>query len=139
MNQDAYNKNAAYKQAYASEMAKYGEASAARAQEALYRQQEAFRQAVGAKQKLQEQARKNWYTIGRQALEDYNTRANAEAMHNLYDRQVAAQEAGIRPEQNESGVNPYSLDYIKSKAQYDAFVNPKNYIPLTDLFKTIIK
>lgn len=96
LNQDAYNKNAAYKQAYASEMAKYGEASAARAQEALYRQQEAFRQAVGAKQKLQEQARKNWYTIGRQALEDYNTKDNAEAMLNLYDRQIAAQEARIK-------------------------------------------
>ena len=86
LNQDAYNKNAAYKQAYASEMAKYGEASAARAQQALAAQQEAFRQAVGAKQKLQEQARKNWYTIGRQALVDYNTKANAEAMRNLYDR-----------------------------------------------------
>lgn len=136
LNQDAYNKNAAYKQAYASEMAKYGEASAARAQEALYRQQEAFRQAVGAKQKLQEQARKNWYTIGRQALEDYNTRANAEAMHNLYDRQVAAQEAGIKQEQDrntkQNNTNPYSLDYIKSKAQFNAFKNRKS---LTELFK----
>lgn len=137
LNQDAYNKNAAYKQAYASEMAKYGEASAARAQEALYRQQEAFRQAVGAKQKLQEQARKNFYTIGRQALEDYNTRANAEAMHNLYDRQVAVQESGIKPEQNRNtkqrNTNPYSPSYMKAKSQYDAFI--KNYIPLTDLFK----
>lgn len=137
LNQDAYNKNAAYKQAYASEMAKYGEASAARAQQALAAQQEAFRQAVGAKQKLQEQARKNWYTIGRQALEDYNTRANAEAMHNLYDRQVAAQEAGIKAERKESGVNPYSLDYIKSKARYDAFIKnrkPISYTPLQDSF-----
>ena len=133
LNQDAYNKNAAYKQAYASEMAKYGEVSAARAQQALAAQQEAFRQAVGAKQKLQEQARKNWYTIGRQALEDYNTKANAEAMRNLYDRQIAVQESGIKPKQDKSGVNPYSLDYIKSKAQYDTFI--KNYIPLTDLFK----
>lgn len=139
LNQDAYNKNAAYKQAYASEMAKYGEASAARAQEALYRQQEAFRQAVGAKQKLQEQARKNWYTIGRQALEDYNTKANAEAMRNLYDRQVTVHEAGMRAGQNKNGTNPYSLDFIKSKAKYDAFVDPKNYLPLTDRFKTIIR
>lgn len=133
LNQDAYNKNAAYKQAYASEMAKYGEASAARAQEALYRQQEAFRQAVGAKQKLQEQARKNWYTIGRQALEDYNTKANAEAMRNLYDRQVTVHEAGMRAGQNKNGTNPYSPSYMKAKSQYDAFI--KNYIPLTDLFK----
>ena len=137
LNQDAYNKNAAYKQAYASEMAKYGEASAARAQQALAAQQEAFRQAVGAKQKLQEQARKNWYTIGRQALEDYNTKANAEAMRNLYDRQIAVQESGIKPKQDrnkkQNNTNPYSLDYIKSKAQYDTFI--KNYIPLTDLFK----
>ena len=137
LNQDAYNKNAAYKQAYASEMAKYGEASAARAQQALAAQQEAFRQAVGAKQKLQEQARKNWYTIGRQALEDYNTKANAEAMRNLYDRQIAVQESGIKSEQNrntkQSNTNPYSPSYMKAKSQYDAFI--KNYIPLTDLFK----
>lgn len=133
LNQDAYNKNAAYKQAYASEMAKYGEASASRAQQALAAQQEAFRQAVGAKQKLQEQARKNWYTIGRQALEDYNTKVNAEAMRNLYDRQIAVQESGIKPKQDKSGVNPYSPNYMKAKAQYDTFV--KNYIPLTDLFK----
>lgn len=133
LNQDAYNKNAAYKQAYASEMAKYGEASAARAQQALAAQQEAFRQAVGAKQKLQEQARKNWYTIGRQALEDYNTKSNAEAMRNLYDRQIAVQESGIKPKQDKSGVNPYSPNYMKSKARYDTFI--KNYIPLTDLFK----
>ena len=141
LNQDAYNKNAAYKQAYASEMAKYGETSAARAQEALYRQQEAFRQAVGAKQKLQEQARKNWYTIGRQALEDYNTRANAEAMRNLYDRQVSTQEAGIKAERDrdikQNSTNPYSSNYLKAKAQYNTFI--KNYIPLTDLFKTIIR
>lgn len=137
LNQDAYNKNAAYKQAYASEMAKYGEASAARAQEALYRQQEAFRQAVGAKQKLQEQARKNWYTIGRQALEDYNTKANAEAMRNLYDRQITVHEAGMRAGQNKNGTNPYSPSYMKAKSQYDAFI--KNYIPLTDRFKTIIR
>ena len=118
-------------------MAKYGEASAARAQQALATQQEAFRQAVGAKQKLQEQARKNWYTIGRQALGDYNTKANAEAMRNLYDRQIAVQESGIKPKQDrnkkQNNTNPYSLDYIKSKAQYDTFI--KNYIPLTDLFK----
>lgn len=133
LNQDAYNKNAAYKQAYASEMAKYGEASAARAQQALAAQQEAFRQAVGAKQKLQEQARKNWYTIGRQALEDYNTKANAEAIHNLYDRQITVHEAGMRAGQNKNGTNPYSPSYMKAKSQYDAFI--KNYIPLTDLFK----
>lgn len=140
LNQDAYNKNAAYKQAYASEMAKYGEASAARAQQALAAQQEAFRQAVGAKQKLQEQARKNWYTIGRQALEDYNTRANAEAMHNLYDRQVAAQEAGIKAEQDrntkQNNTNPYSSDYIKLKADLAALKNRKlSYTPIQDLFK----
>ena len=133
LTQDAYNKNAAYKQAYASEMAKYGEASAARAQQALAAQQEAFRQAVGAKQKLHEQARKNWYTIGRQALEDYNTKSNAEAMRNLYDRQVTVQEAGMRAGQNKNGTNPYSPSYMKAKSQYDAFI--KNYIPLTDLFK----
>lgn len=137
LNQDAYNKNAAYKQAYASEMAKYGEASAARAQQALAAQQEAFRQAVGAKQKLQEQARKNWYTIGRQALEDYNTKANAEAMRNLYDRQITVHEAGMRAGQNKNGTNPYSPSYMKAKSQYDAFI--KNYIPLTDRFKTIIR
>lgn len=95
MNQDAYNKNAAYKQAYASEMAKYGEASAARAQQALATQQEAFRQAVGAKQRLQEQARKNWYTIGRQAIQDYSTQDMYSRMLGLYDRQMRAKEAGL--------------------------------------------
>lgn len=93
LNQDAYNKNAAYKQAYASEMAKYGEASAARAQQALAAQQEAFRQAVGAKQRLQEQARKNWYTIGRQAIQDYSTQDIYSRMLGLYDRQMKAKEA----------------------------------------------
>lgn len=85
LNQDAYNKNAAYKQAYANEMAKYGEASAARAQQALAAQQEAFRQAVGAKQRLQEQARKNWYTIGRQAIQDYSTQDMYSRMLDLYN------------------------------------------------------
>lgn len=93
MNQDAYNKNAAYKQAYANEMAKYGEASAARAQQALAAQQEAFRQAVGAKQRLQEQARKNWYTIGRQAIQDYSTQDMYSRMLDLYNRQMKAKEA----------------------------------------------
>lgn len=70
---DAYNRNAQYKQAYANALMNYGQSEAAREQQALATQQEAYRQAVGAKQKLQAQARKNWYTIANQTLQDFST------------------------------------------------------------------
>lgn len=85
INADAYNKNAAYRTQYANAMMQSGQTEAVRQQQALAAQQEAYRQAVGAKQKLQAQARKNWYTVGRQTLQDYNTWDNANAMINLWN------------------------------------------------------
>lgn len=70
---DAYNRNAQYKQAYANALMNYGQSEAMREQQALAAQQEAYRQAVGAKQKLQAQARKNWYTIANQTMQDFST------------------------------------------------------------------
>ena len=74
---------------YATELFKYGQDEASRLQQANAYQQEAYRQAVGAKQKLQAQARKNWYTLGRQALQDYNTMLNTRGMMNLWNAQLA--------------------------------------------------
>ena len=82
---DAYNKNAQYKQAYAKAMMQAGQNEATRKQQALAAQQEAYRQAVGAKQKWQAQARKNWYTVGLQALRDFNSWDYANRMIDMYD------------------------------------------------------
>ena len=82
---DAYNKNAQYKQAYAHAMMQAGQNEATRKQQALAAQQEAYRQAVGAKQKWQAQARKNWYTVGLQALRDFNSWDYANRMIDMYD------------------------------------------------------
>lgn len=83
---------------YATALMGYGQDEASRMQQANAYQQEAYRQAVGAKQKLQAQARKNWYTLGRQNLQDFNTWLNTQGMLDLWDRQVAADEdkAGIK-------------------------------------------
>lgn len=81
--------NNAYSAQYADALMKYGQDEASRLQQANAYQQEAYRQAVGAKQKLQAQARKNWYTLGRQALQDYNTMLNTRAMMNLWNAQLA--------------------------------------------------
>ena len=78
---------------YATALMGYGQDGASRMQQANAYQQEAYRQAVGAKQKLQAQARKNWYTLGRQSLQDFNTWLNTQGMLNLWDKQVAANEA----------------------------------------------
>lgn len=84
---DAYNRNAAYKQAYANALMQHGQTEAARAQQALATQQEQYRQAVGAKQKWQEQARKNWYTIAGQTLQDWSTNSYQNKMLNLWGKQ----------------------------------------------------
>lgn len=78
---------------YATALMGYGQDEATRMQQANAYQQEAYRQAVGAKQKLQAQARKNWYTLGRQNIQDFDTWLNTQGMLDLWDRQVAADEA----------------------------------------------
>lgn len=78
---------------YATALMGYGQDEASRMQQANAYQQEAYRQAVGAKQKLQAQARKNWYTLGRQNLQDFNTWLNTQGMLDLWDKQVAVDEA----------------------------------------------
>ena len=65
-----------------------GQNEATRKQQALAAQQEAYRQAVGAKQKWQAQARKNWYTVGLQALRDFNSWDMSNELMDLYDYQV---------------------------------------------------
>lgn len=80
---------------YATALMGYGQDEASRMQQANAYQQEAYRQAVGAKQKLQAQARKNWYTLGRQNLQDFNTWLNTQGMLDLWDKQVAADEAKV--------------------------------------------
>lgn len=90
LNQEMYNKNAAYKQATAQALLSSGEAQATRAQQALAAQQEAYRKAVGAKQHLMAQADKNWYTVGRQAIQDYNTQDMYGRMLDLYNIQMRA-------------------------------------------------
>ena len=85
--------NNGYRTAYANALMGYGQDEATRLQQANAYQQEAYRQAVGAKQKLQAQARKNWYTLGRQNLQDFSTWLNTQGMLDLWDKQVAADEA----------------------------------------------
>jgi hypothetical protein len=80
---------------YATALMGYGQDEASRMQQANAYQQEAYRQAVGAKQKLQAQARKNWHTLGRQNLQDFNTWLNTQGMLNLWDRQAVADEAKV--------------------------------------------
>lgn len=80
--------NNSYKAQYADALMKYGQDEASRLQQANAYQQEAYRQAVGAQQKLKAQARKNWYTLGRQALQDYNTMLNTRGMMNLWNAQL---------------------------------------------------
>lgn len=107
INADAYNRNAAYRQQYANAMLQSGQAEAARKQQALAAQQEAYRQAVGAKQKWQAQARKNWYTVGRQTLQDINSYDMSNELMDLYDYQVTG------------GKGAKKIKYIKNK-NYDA-------------------
>lgn len=45
---------------------------------------------------MQEQADKNWFNVTQQGIRDYNTMKNALAMYNLYNRQLAIDEEGIR-------------------------------------------
>ena len=112
--------NNGYRTTYANALMGYGQDEASRLQQANAYQQEAYRQAVGAKQKLQAQARKNWYTLGRQNLQDFNTWLNTQGMLNLWDKQVAADEAkaGIKkPTTNvatENGAQKATPELIES-------------------------
>lgn len=112
--------NNGYRTTYANALMGYGQDEASRMQQANAYQQEAYRQAVGAKQKLQAQARKNWYTLGRQNIQDFNTWLNTQGMLDLWDRQVAADEAkaGIKkPTTNvatENGVQKATPELVES-------------------------
>lgn len=94
---DESNKiNNGYLSQYAGSLFNYGQDSASRMQQANAYQQEAYRQAVASKYAMQEQADKNWFNVTQQGIRDYNTMKNALAMHNLYNRQLAIDEEGIR-------------------------------------------
>lgn len=94
---DESNKiNNGYLSQYAGSLLNYGQDSASRVQQANAYQQEAYRQAVASKYAMQEHADKNWFNVTQQGIRDYNTMKNALAMHNLYNRQLAIDEEGIR-------------------------------------------
>lgn len=110
---DAFNRNAQYKKAYANALMNYGQSEAVRGQQALATQQEAYRQAVGAKQRLQAKARKNWYTIKNQTLQDFST-------NDFYNKliEVYANDDGIIPIVNNTKTinnktNNNNIDYSK--------------------------
>lgn len=111
---DAYNRNAAYKQAYANALMQHGQSEAAKAQQALATQQEQYRQAVGAKQRLQEQARKNWYTIAGQTLQDWSTNSYQNKMLNLWNKQVENDKIALKDKKNKS-INDAVLNTILNK------------------------
>ena len=101
--------NNGYRTAYANALMGYGQDEATRMQQANAIQQENYAKAVGAKQKLQAQARKNWYTLGRQNLQDFNTWLNTQGMLDLWNKQVAADETKVgikRPTTTTSSVKP---------------------------------
>lgn len=120
INADAYNRNAAYRQQYANAMLQSGQSEAARKQQALATQQEAYRQAVGAKQKWQAQARKNWYTVGRQTLQDINSYDMSNELMDLYDYQVTGAK---------------KIKHIKNK-NYDAIRKAQNIGVFTPMLAT---
>lgn len=105
---------------YATALMGYGHDDATRMQQANAIQQENYAKAVGAKQRLQAQARKNWYTLGRQNLQDFNTWLNTQGMLDLWDRQVAADEtkAGIkRPAKTTKPQSKAKLNKVKQTKQ----------------------
>lgn len=85
-----------YKTAYADMLMKYGQDDAARHQQANAIQQENLAKAYGAKQRLQAQARKNWFTIARQGVQDTNTMLNSRAMYDLWNKDIALKEAALK-------------------------------------------
>ena len=93
---DHIKTNNGYLSQYAGQLIASGQDAASRMQQANAYQQEAYRQAVGAKQKMQDVADKEWFNVTQQGLRDYNTMRNALAMHNLYNRQLAIDEEAIR-------------------------------------------
>lgn len=118
---DAFNRNAQYKQAYANALMNHGRSEAMREQQALATQQEAYRQAVGAKQKLQAQARKNWYNIANQTIQDFSTNDFYNKLIKLYGN-----DDNIIPTTNKTKItnnktNNNNIDYFNYKLQI-----PKN-------------
>ena len=87
LNEAWYDKNATIKQALANTLANLGYQQASMMQQAATTQQDMFAKAVGAKQKLMAQADKNWYTVGRQAIQDWNTDDLYSRMLDLYNVQ----------------------------------------------------
>lgn len=138
---DAYNRNAAYKQAYANALMQHGQSEAARAQQALATQQEQYRQAVGAKQRLQEQARKNWYTIAGQTLQDWSTNSYQNKMLDLWNKQVENDRTALEGKKSTTTSSPvqYTKDGVLYTAQ-DGTTNPVSiYLMRPELIPDSIK
>ena len=138
---DAYNRNAAYKQAYANALMQHGQSEAAKAQQALATQQEQYRQAVGAKQRLQEQARKNWYTIAGQTLQDWSTNSYQNKMLDLWNKQVENDRIALEGNKSTTISSPvqYTKDGVLYTAQ-DGTTNPVSiYLMRPELIPDSIK
>ena len=138
---DAYNRNAAYKQAYANALMQHGQSEATRAQQALATQQEQYRQAVGAKQRLQEQARKNWYTIAGQTLQDWSTNSYQNKMLDLWNKQVENDRIALEGNKSTTISSPvqYTKDGVLYTAQ-DGTTNPVSiYLMRPELIPDSIK
>lgn len=106
-NQEARN---AHNTAYAQALMNYGADEARRGQTALATQQEAYRQAVGAKQKWKAQALKDWYTIPRQGLQDWTTYGQYKNMLDLYNRQVNIDEKKLQNDIENANNNKNTSD-----------------------------
>lgn len=104
-----------YKTAYADMLMKYGQDDAARHQQANAIQQENLAKAYGAKQKLQAQARKNWFTLTRQGVQDINTMLNSRAMYDLWNKDIALKEAALKNGAQQNGTQtPAAQTYSMS-------------------------
>lgn len=118
---DAFNRNAQYKQAYANALMNHGRSEAMREQQALATQQEAYRQAVGAKQKLQAQARKNWYNIANQTIQDFSTNDFYNKLIKLYGNDDNIIPTTNKTKITNSKTNNNNIDYFDYPLQI-----PKN-------------
>lgn len=107
----AQETNNKYLADYAEKLLSSGEQAANRQQQALATQQEAYRQAVGAKQKWAAQARKNWYTIGRQGVQDWNSYILNGRQYDLWNKEVNAKLYDNNKKNKAMTYNPIPTDY----------------------------
>lgn len=128
--------------AYAKAVMDYGANEAQRGQTALAAQQEAYRQAVGAKQKWKEQSLKNISQLIPAYLQNRSTYDQFMAMYDLYNRQVANDELRTKNdvEKNKPAVRVFTSDSWKNPTpitmpSIDDLIKP--YLPYKPLGPTL--